>query len=340
MKLHIYKNGTLLISSSNLTRYNFNGVTNTVFYLGYNLGAANLNFDFKNKSLEDFRIYNKTLSTGEITQLYNQATQTTYSVVLPNAGIDFQLLLLNNVNYRELDTPFDVSSGTFELIVGKSGVHTSFLQVSTGVNGTAYGSGRVSNITGTNVTYNSPIAILRYRFKRTDTVQIEVDGLLKYTKDNGWGVDTAITDTIVSNTSLIAILQSQMIQVFASLNTKSINAVYEWATNNQDWKIVEEDSNILMPQGNFQIRLRTINIFANNAVLPFFITVRDTTRSDGVVANTFTTYNSSDVIIFQRQQNTAKQHDLRIRIDDDEGFTSPFFNVTISNLQWIIDNRS
>jgi len=186
----------------------------------------------------------------------------------------------------------------------------------------------------------SGVVIIRYKYTKTGTIQNEVSGLLKYTKDNGWLIDTDISDTIISNTSLIAILQSQMIEVFAALTAKSINAVYEWATGNQDWKIVEADSNILMPQGNFQIRLRTINLFANNAVLPFFITVRDTTRSDGVVANTYTTYNSSDVILYQRQQNTAKQHDLRIRIDDNEGFTSPFFNVTISNLQWIIDNRS
>jgi len=274
-----------------------------------------------------------------LTFLNTGSNETKYSIVLPQE-IEIQILLLNNINYRELDVPYDISFGTFELIVGKNGLNTSFAQVSTGVNGSAINSGRVSNITGTNVTYDTPIAILRYRIKKTETVQNEVDGLLKYTKDNGWLIDTAISDTIVSNTSLIAILQSQMIQVFEALTAKSINAVYEWATDNQDWKIVEADSNISLPQGNFQIRLRVINLFANNAVLPYFITVRDTTRSDGVVANTYTTCNSSDVILYQRQHTSAKQQDLRIRIDDNEGFTSPFFNVTISNLQWLVNNRS
>jgi hypothetical protein len=284
----------------------------------------------------DVRIYNKVLTQAEVTQLYNITQTTKYSIVIPDNGTDIDLLLLDSSTFINT-TLLNYASGTYNLIVGKNGAKTSFGSTTTA--SAQYYSGVQTNITGSNVNYNSPIAILRYTIRKTETVQYEVDGLLKYTKDNGWLIDTALTKTIVSNTSLISILQSQMIQVFQSLNAKSINAVYEWSSDNE-WKIVEEDSNILMPQGNFKIRLRTINIFANNAVLPFFITVRDTTRSDGVVANTFTTYNSSDVIIFQRQQNTAKQHDLRIRIDDNEGFTSPFFNVTVSNLQWIIDNRS
>ena len=271
-----------------------------------------------------------------LTFLNTGSNETKYTITIPDNGTDIDLLLLDSSTFINT-TILNYASGTYNLIVGKNGAKTSFGSTTTA--SAQYFSGVQTNITGTNVNYNSPIAILRYTIAKTETIQYEVDGLLKYTKDNGWLIDTAITNTIVSNTSLISILQSQMIQVFASLNAKSINAVYEWSSDNE-WKIVEEDSNILMPQGNFKIRLRTINIFANNAVLPFYITVRDTTRSDGVVANTFTTYNSSDVIIYQRQQNTAKQHDLRIRIDDNEGFTSPFFNVTVSNLQWIIDNRS
>jgi len=200
-----------------------------------------------------------------LTFLNTSGDATKYTVELPQE-IEIQILLLNNLNYREIDVPFDISFGTFELIVGKNGINTTFAQVSSGVNGSSINSGRVSNITGTNVNYNSPIAIIKYRNKKTEKVQIEVDGLLKYTKDNGWLIDTAISDTIISNTSLIAILQSQMIQVFATLAAKSINAVYEWATDNQEWKIVEVNKQIFLPNGNFQIRLRVINDFANNAI--------------------------------------------------------------------------
>ena len=156
---------------------------------------------------------------------------------------------------------------------------------------------------------------------------------MKYSQDNGWLIDTAITDTIVSNTSLIAILQSQMIQVFQALTAKSINAVYEWSSTNNDWKIIEANNQIFLPQGNFQIRLRTINFFGNNTVSPHFITVEDTRRNTGTVTNTFTTYNSSDVIIYVIQNSNATQHDMKIRISDNEGFTSAFFIFTIANLQ-------
>ena len=89
---------------------------------------------------------------------------------------------------------------------------------------------------------------------------------MKYDITDEWLIDTAMPDTVISNTSPIAILQSQMIQVFATLAAKSINAVYEWATDNQEWKIVEVNKQIFLPNGNFQIRLRVINDFANNAI--------------------------------------------------------------------------
>ena len=194
--------------------------------------------------------------------------QNIYSVVLPQAGIELQLLLLDSTKYREI-VPFTITNSTFQLIVGQKGAITSFVGADTGTNGTAFNSGRVSNITGSNVSYNTPIAIVRYRIINTETVQLEVDGLLKYSQDNGWLIDTAINDTVISNTSIISILQSQMIQVFQALTAKSINAVYEWATNNQEWKIIEPNKLIYLPNENFQIRLRAINVFANNAVLPF-----------------------------------------------------------------------
>jgi len=70
------------------------------------------------------------------------------------------------------------------------------------------------------------------------------------------------------------------------------------------------------------------------------VAVQDTKRSNGTVTNTFTTYNSSDVILYGIQHSNVTQNDLRIRIDDNEGFTSSFFNFTIVNLSWFINNRS
>jgi len=319
--------GATLTVGSNATSYGGGGGGGGTNFGGGGSGYAGvviIRYKFNVPSVIIGTVIND--SYKHLTFLNTGSNETKYTIILPQE-IEIQILLLNNVNYRELDVPFDISFGTFELIVGKNGLHTSFAQVSTGVNGTAISSGRVSNITGTNVTYNSPIAIIRYRNKKTEIVQIEVDGLLKYTKDNGWLIDTAINDTIISNTSLIAILQSQMIQVFATLAAKSINAVYEWATDNSGWKIIEANNQIFLPNGNFQIRLRSIDFFGNNTVSPHFITVEDTRRNTGAVTNTYTTYNSSDVVLYGRHQSTATQHDMKIRISDNEGFTSAFFKI-------------
>jgi len=88
----------------------------------------------------------------------------TYSVVLPE-GIQLQLLLLDSTKYREI-SQFTTTNSTFELIVGGNGVITSFDGADTGVNGTPYGAGFVSNITGANITYNSSIAIVRYKYTK------------------------------------------------------------------------------------------------------------------------------------------------------------------------------
>jgi len=104
---------------------------------------------------------------------------------------------------------------------------------------------------------------------------------LKYDITDGWLIDTAMPDTVISNTSPIAILQSQMIQVFEELTAKSLNAVYEWSSTNDDWKIIEANKQIFLPNGNFYIRLRAINVFANNTAPPFCIYIEDTRRNTG-----------------------------------------------------------
>jgi hypothetical protein len=110
----------------------------------------------------DVRIYNKVLTQAEVTQLYNITQTTKYTITFPEQT-EVQLLLLDSTKYIEA-VPFNITNSSLELIVGKSGSFSSFSSVSTGTNGITYGSGRVSNITGTNVTYNTPIVIIRYKY--------------------------------------------------------------------------------------------------------------------------------------------------------------------------------
>jgi hypothetical protein len=88
------------------------------------------------------------------------ANQTRYNITF-NENTEVQLLLLDGTKYIE-SGQLNISPGSFELIVGKSGSFSSFLGFTTGTNGITYGSGSVSNITGTNITYNNPIVIVRY----------------------------------------------------------------------------------------------------------------------------------------------------------------------------------
>jgi hypothetical protein len=88
--------------------------------------------------------------------------QTSYNITF-SENTEVQLLLLDSTKYIQA-VPFNISNSSLELIVGKSGSFSSFSGVSTGTNGITYGSGFVSNITGGNITYNSPIVILRYKY--------------------------------------------------------------------------------------------------------------------------------------------------------------------------------
>jgi hypothetical protein len=88
--------------------------------------------------------------------------QISYSVTF-SENTEVQLLLLDSTKYIQA-VPFNISNSSLELIVGKNGSFSSFSGVSTGTNGITYGSGFVSNITGGNITYNSPIVILRYKY--------------------------------------------------------------------------------------------------------------------------------------------------------------------------------
>jgi len=105
---------------------------------------------------ENFSIVNANI----IIKLFN--TKKTYNITF-NEQTEVQLLLLDSTKYI-VANPFNISSGSLQLIVGNNGSFSSFSGVSTGTNGIVYGSGFVSTIIGTNVTYNTPQVIIRYKY--------------------------------------------------------------------------------------------------------------------------------------------------------------------------------
>jgi hypothetical protein len=120
--------------------------------------------------IDDFRIYNKVLTTAEITSLY-----TKYSTLPPQTyTINFsdqtevQLLLLDNFKYIET-TPF-LTTGSTNINVG---VPSTFNTITTNTNATAFNTGYVSTITGSSITYNSPLVIVRYRYTRPPASQVQ-----------------------------------------------------------------------------------------------------------------------------------------------------------------------
>ena len=122
------------------------------------------------------------------------ANQTLYNITF-NENTEVQLLLLDGTRYI-LTNPFNVSTGSLQLIVGKGGSLSSFSGFTTGTNGITYGSGFVSNITGTDTTYNTPQVIIKYKYTKSN------EGYLNYTLD-GWKVNDIVGDTnlLIQDTS-------------------------------------------------------------------------------------------------------------------------------------------
>jgi len=88
--------------------------------------------------------------------------QTPYTITF-NENTEVQLLLLDSTKYITT-SPFNISTGSLQLIVGINGSFSSFSGVSTGTNGIIYGAGFVSTITGSSITYNTPLVILKYKY--------------------------------------------------------------------------------------------------------------------------------------------------------------------------------
>jgi len=69
-------------------------------------------------------------------------------------------------------------STLLHIVIGKNGYFTSVGVETTETNSIPYGSGIISNIKGEDLTYNSPIVIVKYRYK------LILDGYLNYVNNN------------------------------------------------------------------------------------------------------------------------------------------------------------
>jgi len=120
---------------------------------------------------------------------YITGFQTVYGMNFPEET-EVQLLLLNSTNYNEI-IPFTITTGTVEMRIGLN-APTTFKLSSTDDTATTY-TNHVSTITGSSITYNNPIAIVRYKYKKTVITQIPKYGILKYNSNNEWDVEPVAT---------------------------------------------------------------------------------------------------------------------------------------------------
>ena len=119
-ELIIYKNGNKIHSIIG-TRYDYNNLSlSDIFAIGYNMPSTDVDFVFKNKSLEDFRIYNKALRPEEIENLHLEFT---YNKLLAhykfneftNLGKDSSI---NSYNANVYGTPQHISPDTISFDIG------------------------------------------------------------------------------------------------------------------------------------------------------------------------------------------------------------------------------
>ena len=172
-------NWVQLVHETNATYLSFFFVKSISTNNTYNHFALAVNKLYNNDNLlnfDEWYIYGKSV-------LLPEENQTTNSVVIPEQK-EVQLLLLDSTKYIEA-VPFNISAGFFQLIVGKSGSFSSFSDVTTGTNGITYGSGCVSNTTGSSITYNAPVVIVKYKHTNIVISQVQQTEFLKYTNADG-----------------------------------------------------------------------------------------------------------------------------------------------------------
>jgi len=146
-----------------------------------------------------------------LTTFQSQPADTGYKyIAFSNTGtINFtqstecELLLLDGTKYKIVT---DFFNGFINVSVGSSSSSSFGSITSTG--GTAYNSGIASIITGSTVTYNAPIVIIRYLATQTTTTSIPSTGFLKY-DGTDWKVEdlTTIPTTLEELTGSITTSQ-------------------------------------------------------------------------------------------------------------------------------------
>jgi len=157
---YIYRNG-VLVASDNAGVFVNTG--NAKVFIG-----SRTNYSSRYGGYMDaLRIYDRPLTQAEILGLYNDndTPKTPYVVNFPEET-EVQLLLLDNLKYVET-APF-LFSGIANINIGDT---TSFDDYNTNTNSTPYNSGFLSGITGTNITYNTPHVIIKYKITKDYTAQ-------------------------------------------------------------------------------------------------------------------------------------------------------------------------
>jgi len=140
--------------------------------------------------------------------------QTPYTITF-NENTEVQLLLLDSTKYIT-SSPFNINTGSLQLIVGVNGSFSSFSGLSTGTNGIIYGAGFISTITGTNVTYNTSQVIVRYK-----TSNILAQWTYSASNPNVFHLGNVGIGTI-NPTSTLHVLGS--VQVNGAINSTSLTA--------------------------------------------------------------------------------------------------------------------
>jgi hypothetical protein len=122
-----------------------------------------------NGQMDDFRVYDKVLTSTEVSQLYNISTPTTYTVNFPTEGTECSALIVGNPNYTYLQN-FSLS-GTYNIVVGNtSSITKSDNSITYNNSVTTQIVPFTNTITDSTVTYNLvPKVIIRYKLTKTIT---------------------------------------------------------------------------------------------------------------------------------------------------------------------------
>jgi hypothetical protein len=101
---------------------------------------------------------------------------------------EVELLILSNARFKVIPAFIVIPSGKINIIVGGSGSNSSFGSISTAGETTPYNSYN-SAITGTTISYNQAIVIVRYKYTRPIIQPIIIDNHYKYISFPNYGTN-------------------------------------------------------------------------------------------------------------------------------------------------------